>query len=234
MGLAELLALGSRGGPSRQEAWELLYPKLRSHLLSVWQFQRLQPSDRDEYLHDLAEKLLAMGPLPVAGKSEGQCHEYIKRMFLNLQRDRARKSGRETVVEELPEFAERPAAEAMVLLKDAGVLLVRVYQSLWEKRRESYRPELEKDWAELRGLLSGEWDMERILLEREQVGPEASGVERAEALQRIYQRHSRLRKYLVTTARKMMDEGQLSGEELEQVQKLSDLMDRGQQKGGKP
>lgn len=234
MGLAELLAQGSRGGSSRRAAWERLYPELRSFLSSVSAFQRLQDTERDEFLHDLAEKLFSMGPIPVADKSEGECRAYVRSMFLNLLRDRARKGWRETVVEEPPDIAERPTAEALLHLKRMGELLDCVYQALWEKRRERYRPELERDWAEMSGLLSGEWHMERSLLEREQVGPDASPEARADAAQRIYKRHSRLRDSLVLMARKMADAGRLSAEEFELVEKLSDGMDRSQQKGGKP
>lgn len=233
MGLAELLAQVSREGPSTR-AWERVYLELKSILSSFSGYLRLQEAERDDILHEISEKLLSLGPIPVAGKSEGECRAYIWRMFQRLQIDRARKGNRERVMEQTPELAQWPSAEQKLQLKDAGELLERVYQVLWENRRESYRPQLEKDWAELRGLLSGEWDMARLLLEREQVDAEAASTVRAAAAQRVYKRHSRLRDSLVLMARKMADEGLLQAEELEQVQKLSDWMDRSQQKGGKP
>lgn len=233
MGLAELLALAPRDG-SPQRAAARLYLELKSLLSSISDYQRLQDAERDDLLHEISAKLLSLGPIPLAGKDEDGCRAYVRRMFINLQIERARKSKRETVVEDPPELEQQPTAEAMSYMKRVGELLERVYQTLWETRRERYRAELEKDWAEMHGMLSGERDMEQVLLQRERVGPETALEARTAAAQRIYKRHSRLRHSLIVMARKMADEGRLTVEEFDQVENLAELMDRSQQKGGKP
>lgn len=232
MGLAELLVLVSREGSSVR-AWERLYAELDSLLSSFADYRQLQKADREDILQTMAQKLLSLGVLPVAGKSEGECRMYLSRMFRHLVIERARKSVRELPVESLPDVEVRPAAEAMVGVRRMGELLERVFQALVEQRKPHYRPALQDDWAEVRGLMSGSCDMEKILLDRENVTPSASPAERAAAMQRIYKRHSRLRNSLVLMARQMQGVGQLSTEELEQVVKLSEWMDRSQQKGGK-
>lgn len=233
MGLAELLVRVARER-SPDRVWELLYAELEALLLSLTESRRLQKPDRDDLLQAMVQKVWSLRVLPVTGKSEGECRTYLSRMFRNLLLERLRKSQRELPVESPPEVEERPRAEAMVGVRRMGELLERVYRMLHEKRRPHYRSELQKDWAEVCGLLSGECDMETLLQEREKVSPDASPAVRAAAMQRIYKRHSRLRDSLVLMAHQMEGEGQLSTEEVEQVVRLSEWMNRSQQKGGKP
>jgi hypothetical protein len=231
MGLAELLALASKEGRPDQ-TWEQLYPMLRSVLRTLPFYAQLQESDRDELLHDVAMKLFSMGSIPVAGKGDAVCAAYVRRMFINLQAERASKTRREMPTECLPAVPEAPLAEEVTAFLATFGLLTRVYKSLLAMRREAYRAELEKDWLEVTGLLSGTRTMEQILLEREQVEQGSSAEAHASAMQRIYKRHSRMRSHLSLGARQMLDAGSLSSDEFSQLETLLGMMSRSQQKGG--
>ncbi|RKH11168.1 hypothetical protein D7V97_11835 [Corallococcus sp. CA053C] len=230
MGLAELLGLVTHQSTS-QQAWEQLSVKLKSTLSADAASWRLQDADFEDILQTMMEKLASQGVHALVGKSEGECREYLRTMFRHMAILRDRKGKREVMVDSVPDVEVRPVSEERVELKQAGELLERVYQAYRQKRRPDHLPELEKDWAELSGLLSGELDMESILLGRERLALGASIAEKEKAAQRVYKRHGRLRDHLTTMARWLEEKGCLSSDELKQVIQLSAWMKRNQKEG---
>lgn len=242
MSAARLLLEIVPGHPQRQEAWSRLYTLLtelgRAEFTSARTGApfRIPEADREDIVQAVALKVHQSSPLPVAGKSEGECKRYLLMMLRNRwideQRRRARqeKQAQAAALEEAEPQAE-PAPSESTEVPQARKLLETVYQHLHAQRAPRFRPELERNWAQLQELSFEGGDMDELLRRDEGVTATTSVAERKAAQQRIHQNHSRLRKHLGNAVDAMARQRLLSPEDAAVARQLIDHLNRCQRSG---
>lgn len=236
MNLGQLLLAIVPGQPRRHEAWPQLYELLGA--LSRSQFasatggaSRIPEEAREDVVQAVAIKVHQLSPLPVAGKSDGECRSYLLRMLRNRWIDEHRRrlhqeklaqaSAREETEEEAP-----PEPAGTLGMESTRRLLERIYRELHARRAPRFRPELERAWAQFCELSFMEGDMDLILRRDEGVTEAHSLVERKMAQQRVHQSHSRLRKHLRNTVDALSRQGRLSQDDGAMARQLIDNLSR--------
>lgn len=237
MNLGQLLLAIVPGHSRRHEAWPQLYALLDA--LSRSQFAsasggalRIPEEAREDVVQAVAIKVHQLSPLPVAGKSDGECRSYLLRMLRNRWIDEHRrrlhqeKLAQASAREETEEEAAPPEPTGLLGMESARRLLERVYRELHAHRAPRFRPELERAWAQLCELSFMEGDMDLILRRDEGVTEAHTPAERKIAQQRVHQSHSRLRKHLRNTADALARQGLLSQDDASMARQLIENLSR--------
>lgn len=242
MNIGELLLAIVPKHPRRHEAWPKLYALLDT--LSHSQFgsasgsaMRIPEDVREDIVQAVAIKVHQLSPLPVAGKSDGECRSYLLRMLRNRWIDEHRRHVQhEKLVQasarEESEEAAMPAPASAHEVEAARQLLERVYQELHARRAPRFRAELERAWAQLCELSFMNGDIERILHRDEGVTQAHTPAERKMAQQRVHQSHSRLRKHLRNTVDALARKGLFSQDDAVMARQLIENLNRCQRLPG--
>lgn len=217
-----------------QEVWDALYRELRKLCGRPFSPSRsgtsffIPEGDREDIVQDVAAKVLECSPLPVVGKSEGECTRYLAMMLRNQWLTQRRRRSREELSNEPigPEVRQEEPAPEGPGLAELRELLERVYRELHSRRAPRFRAELARTWAQVRGIAFEGSTMDDILRRDEGVTANTPPAERKKAQQRIHQGHSRLRSHLTHMADEMEREGRLSASDAHLARRIIEGLNR--------
>jgi hypothetical protein len=185
-------------------------------------FEVRSAPERDEVVARVALKVLECSPLPVAGKSDGECRRYLSTMLVRAHiaeyRKRARLvlTGDEKIAalsgQEPPQDdARTDAADAFVAR--ARALLDRAFARVLAERQERFRPPLQQAYEQIVSLVFQQVSFNAILARDEGVDPVRDRAAFVRARNRVFKNHERLRVSLREAGEALTRDGSLQPHE---------------------
>jgi len=228
----QILANLELGADRRDEAAEAL-PRLLQRLVCLplteartGELYAIEPEDQPEIVDRAVMRVIERSPLPVVGKSDGECVNYLKqvlvRIFLDVMRKRQRSKEIALPSEQLDNLRNpRMPDEGADLREASEALLSRVVDGMCARARSE--PECERfrrTWSQIHDLVFNDVDM-RLILERDEgLGKEPSRAEVKTARDRVLTQHKRFRKRMRATVLRMVADGALSESEAQMIGNL--------------
>ena len=229
----QILANLAPGSPRREEAARALVhllTKLAKTSLREPNTQEvyfIDPADQAEIVDRALVRVLQKGPLPVVGKSDGECVVYLKRILVSLVIDLGRAKVREqkrqalTRANEAPAVFEPEEADDRDLVEESLELLRKVVAGMDARvQTRAEREKLAKTWTQIELLVLDELDMSVVLERDEGCGKDTSHEDLIKARNRVFTQHKRFRARLILTVDIMERSGELSAEEAERARRL--------------
>jgi hypothetical protein len=205
--LVALLSLLSRG--------RLFEPASRQS------FEIRREEDRQEIVSRVALKILQCSPLPVAGKSDGECRRYLSTMLVRAHIAEHRKRSRVLLPgdDKLPVLhgpsatldPNPPNSEAAEDYIDrARALLDRAFNRVLSTRQERFKAPVERAWRQITELVFEQIPFAKILARDEGVDAARDRSEFIRARNRVFKNHERLRVALREASQAMVADGSLN------------------------
>ncbi|MFW5740131.1 MAG: hypothetical protein ACOC1F_07175 [Myxococcota bacterium] len=235
MSPSEILANLSAGNPKREQAAAALM-KLLDNLARRPLVERsskdtfsIDDDDRQEVVDRAVVRVLEKSPLPVVGKSDGECVNYVKqillRLFLTIKRKQ--KQNKETILssehlEQLPGILGQGPDEGAALRNATRALLSHVVERM-TARSSRDAGTCTRAWAQIQELVFEEGDMRHILARDEGLQEGSPEQEFRKARARVLTQHKRFRFKLLAAIEAMRDEGELSRDEADMARRLVEI-----------
>jgi hypothetical protein len=199
-------------------------------------FEIRRDTEREEVVSRVALKILQCSPLPVAGKSDGECRRYLSTMLVRAHIAEFRKRSRlvltgddkiaamrgATTTDE--ETASSDAADDYI--ERARALLDRAFERVLATRQERFREPVQKAWQQITELVFQQVPFNSILARDEGVDPERDRAEFVRARNRVFKNHERLRISLREAGEAMTTDGSLKADEVEGLRQALILLFR--------
>ncbi len=229
----QILANLAPGSPRREEAAQALIHLLTKLAMGslrephTQQVYFIDPADREEIVGRALVRVLQKSPLPVVGKSDGQCVSYLKSVLvtslIDLARARAKEQKGQALAraEEAHAFFDPEEAEERDVVEESQGLLHRVVAGMEARARtEAEREKLANTWSQIELLVFDKQDMAVILERDEGCGKDTSQDDLVKARNRVLTQHKRFRERLVHTVDTMEAAGEISGEEADKLRRV--------------
>jgi hypothetical protein len=198
-------------------------------------FEIRKDSERDEVVSRVALKVLQCSPLPVAGKSDGECRRYLSTMLVRAHIAEYRKRARLVLPGDDKIASMRGAAPiedstasdaADEYIERARALLDRAFERVLSSRQERFREPVQRAYAQIVELVFLQVPFNTILARDEQVDPERDRAEFVRARNRVFKNHERQRIALREAGDALASEGTLSPDESEKLKQALILLFR--------
>jgi DNA-directed RNA polymerase specialized sigma24 family protein len=180
-------------------------------------------SDRDEMVGMVLYKLcdmLATGPLPMAGHSDGECRSYLRQMLYNFWASEYRKRRRQSADDPEGALANYPAPDpetsshaASEGLAYARALLQQVFDHVHAHTRAAYRNGRTLAWRQINELVFERAELKSIVQRDDGLPADATAEALTQALNRAFQQHKRLREALLEAIPAMAEDGLLTNDD---------------------
>lgn len=240
---SELLSHLEAGDPLRERAARALVALLsqltRGRLTepaSRQTFEIRKDAEREEVVSRVALKILQCSPLPVAGKSDGECRRYLSTMLVRAHIAEYRKRARlvltgddkiATLKGSTHNEDDSAASEAADDYIDrARSLLDRAFERVLATRQERFREPVQRAWKQIVELVFEQVSFNTILARDEGVDTERDRAEFVRARNRVFKNHERLRIALREAGEAMSADGSLHADEQEGLKQALILLFR--------
>jgi|LNFM01.1.fsa_nt_gb hypothetical protein len=224
---SELLSHLQQDDPRRQEAARalvaLLSQLVRGRLVepsSRQSFEIRRDVEREEVVSRVALKVIQCSPLPVAGKSDGECRRYLSTMLVRAHIAEYRKRSRLVLPGDdklvglrgtstaTDESANADAADDYI--ERARALLDRAFDRVLSERQERFREAVVRAWKQINELVFAQVSFATILLRDEGADAAQDRAAFVRARNRVFKNHERLRVALREASDAMLAEGSLT------------------------
>jgi hypothetical protein len=240
---SELLLHLEPDDPQRERAAKalvaLLTQLVRGRLVepaSRHTFEIRRDSEREEVVSRVALKILQCSPLPVAGKSDGECRRYLSTMLVRAHIAEYRKRSRLVLAgdDKIASMRSATTTEGETASSDAAgdyierakSLLDRAFERVLASRQERFREPVQKAWRQITELVFQQVPFNAILARDEGVDPERDRAEFVRARNRVFKNHERLRIALREAGEAMTFDGSLKADETEALKQALILLFR--------
>lgn len=183
-------------------------------------FEIRRETEREEVVSRVALKVLQCSPLPVAGKSDGECRRYLSTMLVRAHIAEYRKRARLVLPgdDKLPGLRatsnaadESTGADAADdYIERARTLLDRAFDRVLAARQERFREAVQRAWQQINQLVFEQVPFTTILLRDEGVDADKDRAEFVRARNRVFKNHERLRIALREASDAMLADGSLT------------------------
>jgi hypothetical protein len=242
MSPSELLLHLEASDPLRERAARALVSLLeqlcRGRLVepsSRQSFEVRSRAERDEVISRVALKVLECSPLPVAGKSDGECRRYLSTMLVRAHIAEFRKRARlvltgdeklATLHRHEPSREEGSAEAADEYVAQARALLDRALERVVSERQARFREPIQRAYAQIVALVFQQEPFNAILARDEGVDPERDRESFVRARNRVFKNHERLRIALREAGESLAADGSVSPEEAQTLRQAILLLFR--------
>lgn len=198
-------------------------------------FEIHRDTEREEVVARVALKVLQRSPLPVAGKSDGECRRYLSTMLVRAHIAEHRKrvklvlAGDDKIASMRNGDAESGTTSSEAAdeyIERAKSLLARAFERVRASRQERFREPLDRAWQQLTELVFQQVPFTVILARDEGVAPERDRAEFIRARNRVFKNHERLRIALREASEAMASDGSLEPDEVETLKQALLLLFR--------
>ena len=242
MSPSELLLHLEASDPLRERAAlalvSLLEQLCRGRMLepsSRQSFEVRSRAERDEVVSRVALKVLECSPLPVAGKSDGECRRYLSTMLVRAHIAEFRKRARLVLTgddklatlqshEPAPDEGRTEAVDDYVTR--ARALLDRAFERVLSERQERFREPIQRAYAQIVALVFLQEPFNAILARDEGVDPERDRDAFVRARNRVFKNHERLRIALREAGETLAEEGAVHPDEAQALRQAILLLFR--------
>ncbi|MDP3276339.1 MAG: hypothetical protein Q8Q09_14150 [Deltaproteobacteria bacterium] len=239
---ADVLSHLELGDPQREAAARALIALLQSLVRmrltepSSGHSFEIQGADlRDDLVAKIALKVIDRSPLPVAGKSDGECRRYLATMLVRAHIAEYRKRARidlpgddkllATRTAE-PSHDESPSDDALAWIAVARTLLNRCVEHAVQARQARFHESLRTSWSQLEAMVFDQVSFADILLRDENADANVDRAQFVRARNKLFKNHERLRTALRESSDRMLKEQLVSEDEHSHLGKALSLLFR--------